>query len=286
MNPTMVAIGPGSPAAGSSCGRPSPTSRTCGPTLLPDRHPAVVMFFMRGQAPCPARTSPSAPHAAERARHGDRLRRPGDPGRHACSSSSGRTARCCGPRRRRTACSATWSARSSLVSGMSLVSVAHHPGARRCSSSTGCDLDSPGPGSPWSGCWCSAWSRRCRSARSRLAVHQPAQPRPGHAADDGPHRDLGHLLPDHQLPGLAAVDRARCSRSTGWARDALGAAARRAGGGRDRRVVAAPGDRRGARGLGGRRPGPGADRAAPDGAARVRLQRGRPPREGHAAGPR
>src|SRR5690606_26226840 len=64
---------------------------------------------------------------------------------------------------------------------------------------------------------------------------------------------------------------------------ALGTAARRDGGGRDRRLLAALGDCGGARPVGrGRvRRGPGG--AAPDGAARIRCERGRAAGEGHAA---
>ena len=72
----------------------------------------VAMFFMRGSTvpgtdfSLGARTLPSALGM------GARLRRPARP-RLSSSSSSGRTAPCCGPRRPRTGCSATWSARSS-----------------------------------------------------------------------------------------------------------------------------------------------------------------------------
>ena len=55
-----------------------------------------------------------------------------------------------------------------------------------------------------------------------------------------------------------------------------------AGLGGDRSLVAAPGHVRRPRGVGCHRPGAGPGRAAPDGAARVRVERGRPPREGHA----
>ena len=51
-----------------------------------------------------------------------------------------------------------------------------------------------------------------------------------------------------------------------------------AGGRRDRRLVAAPGDVRRARAVGGRRAGAGADRAAPDGPPRVGLEQSQPPR--------
>ncbi|WP_435830967.1 hypothetical protein [Microtetraspora glauca] len=53
--------------------------------------------------------------------------------------------------------------------------------------------------------------------------------------------------------------------------------------GSHRRVLAAPGDDRRARRVGGHRAPAGARRVAPDGAARVRFQRGRPAEEGHAA---
>ena len=97
-------------------------------------------------------------------------------------------------------------------------------------------------------------------------------------------RDVRHLLPDHSPAALAAVGRAGVPALLAGPRDALGAAPGHHGLGGDRSFVASPGHVRRARGVGRHRPPGGPGRAAADGAARVRGERSRPPREGHAAG--
>ena len=98
-------------------------------------------------------------------------------------------------------------------------------------------------------------------ARPRAAGHPPVGSdhrlagqvpelglRPDHAADHGPHRHLGDLLPDHRPPRLGAGGGPGLPHLLARARHPLGPAARR----RRRRgalgVVAAPGDRGRARG--------------------------------------
>ena len=89
---TVLAFRTASPAAGSSCGRPSATARTSGATCSPAVLFTVVMLFLRG-ATVPgtgfslgARTLPSV------ARHAHRVRRPGQPGPAAHRRTRGRHA--------------------------------------------------------------------------------------------------------------------------------------------------------------------------------------------------
>ena len=103
----------------------------------------------------------------------------------------------------------------------------------------------------------------------RIALLQPKQSGVCLRADDGAHRHLGDLLPHYRLPNVAAVDRAGVPDLLDGPRHALGVSPRFAGERGDRRVVAAPGDRRCPRDVGGRRPNPSAHRAPPDGAAGV-----------------
>ena len=125
------------------------------------------------------------------------------------------------------------------------------------------------PGWPWPGCWRSAWSPRSRSAPSSGRCSRAPQ-------------SLGFImLPIMGLVGISGIFYPITALPV-WLqwiaqalpdllarpRDALGAAAGRAGGRRDRGLLAAPGDGRRPGGLGDRRAGRRADRAAADGAAR------------------
>ena len=142
------------------------------------------------------------------------------------------------------------------------------------------------PGSRWPGCWSlglvatlpigAVLGSVFTSARGQGLLTLPIL---------GHDRDLRHLLPDHRAAGVAAVDRPGRSRSTGSASACARRCCRTA---RSPSRSASPGGTW--RPSACSAPGPcvgllaRADRAAPDGAPRVRLERGRAPREGAAAG--
>jgi hypothetical protein len=120
--------------------------------------------------------------------------------------------------------------------------------------------------------------------RAKIARLELARRRIPLAADPRAHRDLGHLRTHHGDARLAGVDRPGIPRLLARPRHAFGAPARRRGRGRDRRIVAACGDRGGARSVGRRRAHSGPHRAPADGAERVGIARRRAPRAGSSAG--